>query len=231
MADFILSKRMNTIVELVDKRRVADIGCDHAFISMALIERKLADYVVAMDVREGPLAAARRNISASGYGSVISTRLSDGFQALHRHEVSCAVIAGMGGGLMVNILKRAAIHISDGISLVLQPQSDIVMVRKYLYTVGYVINCERMLAEDGKYYTVMRAVPSDGKVEPYTEAELRYGRLLLASGDAVLCEYLDMLHKKNEIIIDKLRRAGTETAAHRMAELMYEQKMIKDCIG
>ena len=90
-----LSKRMKCIVDMVTPGRVvADIGCDHGYISIYLVEKGIAKKVYAMDVAEGPLGIARSNIESRALSDKIETRLSNGFEALEAGESDCAVIAG-----------------------------------------------------------------------------------------------------------------------------------------
>lgn len=160
-----LSDRMRMNISMIDEKKVADIGCDHAFVSISLIEEGISEHVIAMDVRKGPLDIAKNNISQSGCDDVIETRLSDGFEKLAVGEVDCALIAGMGGPLMVNILKNGKAHTDAGLHLVLQPQSDIEQVRRYLFDIGYEIVREDMLEEDDKYYVTMKAIPMSEVIE------------------------------------------------------------------
>ena len=231
MTDIKLSKRMNAIVDMVDEETVADIGCDHSFVSIALVQRDIASHVVAMDVRSGPVKIAIANVHEHKMDSCIDVRISDGFESLGEHEAECAIIAGMGGSLMVGILERGKAHLKNKISLVLQPQSDIYLVREYLHNVGYEIVRENMLVDEDKYYTIMRAVPALATVSPYTKEELEYGRILLAEKNPVLMEYLSYKYDKNEHIMMELKKKNTEKALDRINELILEQQTIRSCLG
>ena len=84
--------------------KVADIGCDHAYLSIYMIKHQIAESVIAMDVNRGPLERARDNIRKSGYENQINVRLSDGIKELNVGEADTLLIAGMGGGLIQKIL-------------------------------------------------------------------------------------------------------------------------------
>ncbi len=230
MTDVRLSNRMKAIVDMVDEETVADIGCDHAFVSIALVQAGKALRVIAMDVNPGPIHIAGENVSAYHMEDRIQIRLSDGFAALREHEAECAVIAGMGGQLMVDILRAGDGHLQNGIHLVLQPQSEPHVVRAYLHRAGYEIICEDMLQEDGKYYVIMKAVPAGAQVTEYSEAELMYGRLLLESRNPVLMAYLKSRYERNRKLDENLTKAGTEKARERAAGLRREQVLIKECL-
>ena len=73
-----LSNRLQTVADMVTGRRVADIGCDHGFVSIYLVQAKKADHVLAADVRPGPLSRAQQHIKEVQLTPYIETRLSDG---------------------------------------------------------------------------------------------------------------------------------------------------------
>ena len=144
-------------LEDIDKRPVvADIGCDHGYVSIYLVESGIACRAIAMDVRKGPLSGALNNIHDFGLSDYIKTRLSDGLKALEPGEADAIIIAGMGGKLMMRILEEGdpvALGVCYG---VLQPQSDLDEFRKYLRDKGYVILDEKVILDDGKYYFPMK---------------------------------------------------------------------------
>ena len=157
-----LSARMKALVDLVTPGRVVcDIGCDHGFVSIYLVQKGLAARVYAMDVRSGPLSRARDHIAAYGLEQQIEPRLSDGFQNLKKGEADCAICAGMGGPLMIKILREGREKVLAMKELILQPQSEIGEFRKYLRINGYHIIKEDMVFEDGKYYPMMKVVPGE----------------------------------------------------------------------
>ncbi len=232
MTDIKLSKRMQTVVGMVKEKTVADIGCDHAFVSIYLMKTGMCSRVIAMDVKKGPIDIAKGNVSSYGMEDRISVRLSDGFSSLKEGEAECAIIAGMGGNLMVNILKAGRVHTDSGIKLVLQPQSDIECVRAYLTDIGYTIEEEDMLVEEGKYYTVMRAIPDISAKEeaPYNSYELAFGPCLLKNRHRVLYQYLEKQLTKNDSIIEGLAKVDTDSSRQRMDELSRENNFIKEII-
>jgi tRNA (adenine22-N1)-methyltransferase len=195
-----LSDRLESIIELVPEGRVcADIGCDHGFISIELVSRGISPYVYAADLRPGPLETARENIRNAGLEDRIKTVLSDGFDLLKPGDIQTAVIAGMGGVLMTEILGRASEHTAfmDG-GFVVQPQSNIQEFRQFLRSNGYEIMENRIVRDAGKYYFPMKIRACSAAVESAdTEAggmsiELsdRYGEDLLRE-DRGLSEYLE----------------------------------------
>lgn len=163
----LLSDRMQAVVELVEPcDSMADIGCDHGYVSMELIRRRICKHVIAMDINHGPLECASHNIKEYSMQDYIEIRQSDGTEALLDGEADGMICAGMGGRLIISILKRGNKLVSDMKQIVLQPQSEIAEVRSYLRQNSFLIDKEDIIFEDGKYYFMMRALPGAfGKLE------------------------------------------------------------------
>ena len=218
---------------------VADIGCDHAFISIYLVEKGIADRVIAMDVNEGPLLSAGENIRKYGLADRIVTRLSNGFEKLLPGETDAAVIAGMGGYLILDILKNAAC-LTKGYKLVLSPQSDLFEVRKYLVKNSFFIRDEELIKDSGKYYNIIYAeFMGEDDMAAGTDAvdiksdllRLKYGGCLIDKKHPVLMEYLSLrvevvkkiiseMDKKGSSDNAKKRRSEIEEELHELTELL-----------
>ena len=220
-----LSMRLRAIAGMVTKgNRLADVGCDHGYLSIWLVSEKTVPSAIAMDVRPGPLSRARENITRYGLEDYIEIRLSDGLAKLEPGEGDTLVIAGMGGPLMERILKDGA-KVREGFQE--QPQSDLPHFRHFLSEIGWEIVREEMIKEDGKFYPMMKAVRNNsGKKTVYTEEEAWFGPLLLEKRHPVLKEYLlreEMIRKK---ILAGLSGAESVSAKTRLAEVKEEMELI-----
>ncbi|MCM1083829.1 MAG: class I SAM-dependent methyltransferase [Clostridium sp.] len=233
MSNVKLSKRMQTVVDFVDERSVADIGCDHAHVAIWLAMHGVGN-VVAMDIKSGPLKIAEENIRAYGLEKVIEVRQSDGMAGLKLGEASCAIIAGMGGELITKILDKGKAHLDKGIHLILQPQSEIHKVREFLLRNNYSITKEKMLVEEDKFYNVMKALPAVGtdsvRKTPYSELEIMYGRILLEEKDRVLKCFLTEEKRKRSDIRERLKGAYTPASAHRLDTIGQEIALINQAL-
>ena len=158
-----LSLRLSAIADMVTKgNRLVDVGCDHGYLPVYLIQEKKIPSAIAMDVRKGPLSRAQEHIRQYGLEKYIQTRLSDGLAALHAGEGDTLVIAGMGGPLMERILTDGK-SVRDSFSeLILQPQSDVPHFRRFIQREGWKIVQEKIVEEEGKFYPMMR-VGREGK--------------------------------------------------------------------
>ena len=223
-----LSLRLSAIADMVTKgNRLVDVGCDHGYLPVYLIQQKKIPSAVAMDVRKGPLSRAKEHIRQYGLEKYIQTRLSDGLSALEAGEGDTLVIAGMGGPLMERILTDGQ-SVRDSFSeLILQPQSDIPHFRRFIKEIGWKIVEEEMILEDGKFYPMMKVVPGEKEHicadTPYTLSEW-FGSMLLERKHPVLKEYLEReLRIRNEIL-DKLKKAPD--AKKRTGEIEEEKQAI-----
>ena len=155
-----LSLRLSAIADLVTEgNRLVDVGCDHGYLPVYLIQQKKIPSAIAMDVRKGPLSRAQEHIRQYGLEEYIQTRLSDGLEGLKAGEGDTLVIAGMGGPLMERILTDGRSVRNSFSELILQPQSDISHFRRFIQSEGWEITEAKMVEEDGKFYPMMRVVP------------------------------------------------------------------------
>ena len=134
--------------------RVADIGTDHGYLGIWLLQQGIARSVIAADIVPGPLSAAKANAEKYGFSEQMSFYLSDGAKAIPR-DFDTLVCAGMGGDTMVSILSASPWLQDAKYRLVLQCQSKTPLLRKYLSDHGWRITEETTL-KDGRFlYTVM----------------------------------------------------------------------------
>lgn len=199
-----LSKRLLAVTGFVTPgSRVADIGTDHAFVPIYLIEHKIVPSALAMDIGKGPLLAAEEHIKEHGLEKYITARQSDGVLALQDGEADSVIIAGMGGALVMKILSEGRERLQNVKELILQPQSEVEKVRHFLYESGYHITAEEMIFEDGKYYPMMHVVPGrDDTV--YPESYFKYGGWLIREKNEVLLRYLEKEEREVREIRKKL---------------------------
>lgn len=186
-----ISNRLTTAAALVTQGyTLADVGTDHGYIPIYLLQQEKIPSAIAMDINEGPLERAKEHIALYGLQAYIQTRLSDGVAALKPGEVEAVLIAGMGGGLVMHILKDGEKVCQSAKELILQPQSEIERVREFLREEGYTILAEDMVYEDGKFYPMMKVQYQGENVEELKLSDL-YGGLLLQNRHPVLKTFLE----------------------------------------
>lgn len=187
-----LSARMQAAAHMVTPgNRVCDVGCDHGYVSIYLVQSGRSPYVLAMDVNKGPLQRGKAHVEQFGVKDYITLRLSDGLSAYEKGEADTFLAAGMGGRLLMDILRREPEKTADFKELVLQPQSEIPLFRKFLREQGYRITEENMILEDGKFYPMMKAMPAQKETrEQVHEMEDLLGPLLLQEKNPVLYRFI-----------------------------------------
>ncbi len=188
-----LGKRLTKVADFVlPADTLADVGCDHGYLSVYLVENKRCRCVIAMDINKGPLQKAKENIDRFGYGDYIETRLSDGIAKLEDGEAEGFVCAGMGGPLALQILWNDRDKIQNMKQIILQPQSELWLVRRTLKEWGFTIEKEGIELEDGKYYFMMRIRPGD-----------RLDMSKSPKVDAVLIEDVEDMQKADASVISE----------------------------
>ncbi len=225
-----ISRRLETIAGMVSKDfTVCDVGTDHGYLAIYLIEQGISPRVIAMDVAKGPLSKAQANVGAYGYEEVIETRLSDGVDKLLEGEAQTVIMAGMGGILINRLLENGRKTLEFVHELILSPHTDVCLVRKYLLQNGYIIVDEQMITEEGKYYVMIKA--EHGKGPEYSECEYNYGKHLLEKKNLVLKQFLLKELEKLLLIKDNISDVATQNASKRRTELEEEIRLVKEGLG
>ncbi|MDO5539151.1 MAG: class I SAM-dependent methyltransferase [Eubacteriales bacterium] len=225
-----LSVRLAAVAQMAEGAEcLADIGTDHGYIPIYLMEQGKLRRALAMDINKGPLLRAQENIQMHGLQESIETRLSDGAKMLRPGEADTVVIAGMGGALTMRILSDGAEALKGIKTFVLQPQSEIEKVRRFLHVNGFCIEAENMVKDEGKYYPLMRAVY--GRQETWETYEYRFGKYLIEQKNPVLLEFLQKEEKKYRQILERLGENDSRDAVKRGKELQNSLFEIEKAIS
>ena len=195
--------------------RIADVGCDHGYLSIHLLTNGIAASAIASDLREGPLQSARDNAAKFGVHEKIEFCLSDGVQNIPR-DFDTLVCAGMGAHTMISILESAPWLQDSRYRMILQCQIKTPMLRQYLTEHGWSIAREAVL-RDGKFlYTVMEVI-FDPQAPRLTPGQCYISPVL--SGDDV-AEYCQWVLKD----LEKIVTSRGEVAEPFMAAALHELK-------
>ena len=221
---------MKAVASMVTPGNVlADVGTDHGYVPISLVQRKRIPRAIAMDVNKGPLQRACEHIAEFQLEECIETRLSDGVKKLKVGEVDSILIAGMGGELVIHILSDGLEVCRSVKELILQPQSELDKVRRFLRENKFQIVDEDMVIEDGKYYPMMKVVPVEEDEfwvnipEEAIRACYMYGPLLLKNGNPSLRKFLVKQHKQLDKIMKELeKQPESEKIAARKQEVLNE---------
>ena len=184
-----ISKRLLCCASMVQSgARVADIGTDHGYLGIYLLQSGAARHVIACDLRKDPLENARRNAKLFGVDGEMEFRLSDGLEKILPDEVDTVVMAGMGGDLIQKILSQCPWHKREGLQFILQPQSAGNVLRRWLCEDGFEIQREEPVQDGHFLYTVMEL--RQGEPSPLTPGTEYASPALLASKSPLVGTYL-----------------------------------------
>ena len=213
-----LSKRLEMVAGLVTQERIADIGTDHGYLPIYLVQEGIAASAIAMDLRKGPLDKAKKHIRDNCLEDRIQTRLSDGLEKLSANEADIITICGMGGRLIADIVTKGMNVITRNTTLIVSPQSEVGDFRHFLVSQRLVVDDEKMLKED---------VYSE-----YSETQYQYGWKLLESKDKTLYEYLIKEKETNDGISNSLKKdESNPTVKLRLQQLLQKNNIIMDALS
>jgi tRNA (adenine22-N1)-methyltransferase len=228
-----LSKRLEKVAEYVlEEGTVADIGSDHAYLPVYLVGNGLCEYGIAGELNEGPYASAIEKIRANDLEGRVEARQGDGLSVLEGRKADTVVIAGMGGPLIVSILKKGQKYLPDVKRLVLQPNVAADQVRYWLKSNGWSLIDEAIVMEDGHVYEILAADRSG--VDPYEADKIRKQLWL---GPYLMEKRPEAFHVKWEREYDQLKRiysqlqlARQKQARHREEELQQKMKWLEEVL-
>lgn len=178
---------------------LCDVGCDHAYVLVDAIKYHGVKRGIAADIGEGPLKIAKETIFNNNLSNKIDVVLSDGFKNINL-PFDTAIIAGMGGALISNIIIDGLSKIKDK-KLILEPNNDAYRVRKTLSNNGFIIIDEFAINDMNKYYEIIVAIKGNAS---YNEFELKYGPILLNKRERAFIDHYKRLYDHINSIIDSI---------------------------
>ena len=214
-----ISKRLELVASFVPQGAVLlDVGSDHAYLPIELVERGQIETAIAGEVVEGPYQSAVKNVEAHGLKEKIQVRLANGLAAFEEEDqVSVITIAGMGGRLIATILEEGLEKLSNIQRLILQPNNREDDLRIWLQDHGFRIVAESILEEAGKFYEIlvveagkMKLAASDVRFGPFLSKEVSPVFVQKWQKEATKLEFaLSQIPEKNlaerQILADKIQ--------------------------
>lgn len=174
----ILSQRLQDVANYIPTgARLLDVGSDHAYLPIYLMEKGLIDFAIAGEVVKGPYDSAVTNVASSGLSDKIQVRLANGLAAFEEaDDISVITICGMGGYLISDILENGRAKLTNVDRLILQPNNREDELRDWLGRNGFKIIAEKIMTENDKFYEIMVVEPGQMDLDA---RELRFGPHLL----------------------------------------------------
>ena len=214
-----ISKRLELVASFVPQGAILlDVGSDHAYLPIELVERGKIESAIAGEVVEGPYQSAVKNVEAHGLKEKIHVRLANGLAAFEEaDQVSVITIAGMGGRLIARILEEGLDKLANVERLILQPNNREDDLRIWLQDHGFEIVAESILEEAGKFYEIlvveagqMKLSASDVRFGPFLSKELNPVFVQKWQKEAEKLEFaLGQIPEKNleerQVLVDKIQ--------------------------
>lgn len=206
-----LSKRLKAISEFIDNEdRIIDIGCDHALLDIYLCNEFDNIKIIASDIHEGALKNASNNIEKYKVKDRISLRLGDGLSIVNSEEIDTVLISGMGFRTIKDILSNKE-KMNNVKKIVVQSNTDVVKLRKFVIKQGYKITREKLVKDDDIIYTIIEF--KKGK-ETYTYDEIYFGPKILENKDDLFFEYYSKKLLKYENLLLQLPKYEVRSKLH-----------------
>lgn len=226
-----LSKRLAKVAEFVKRDEIIlDIGSDHAYLPIYLVEEKLVAAAIAGEIVRGPYEKARNKVARHDLTDKISIRLGSGFDVLEiGEEMGTIFICGMGGILISEIIEKGMKDnkIAKDSRLVLQANNKEDLLRKLLMGLNFEIIDESIVKENDKYYEIIVSNKSERKIE-YNQEELFFGPQLLKAKSQVFRAKWQRVLENNQAILKKLDQMKHQTKIEELRDLNKRiEKVIK----
>lgn len=207
-----LGERLTRVASYVPKEsKVCDVGSDHAYLPVYLIQNDQITSAIAGEVVDGPYLSAKQTVHDYRMEDRIEVRLGDGLQILTKEDrITAVTICGMGGELISRILEAgySGGHLNGRERLILQPNVAEHFVREWLTNHSYRIVEETVVEDNHRLYEIIVAEPVDKRVE-YTELELKYGPILLKELSELSVAKWKRMNRKNKEILEQLQKSKT----------------------
>jgi tRNA (adenine22-N1)-methyltransferase len=203
-----ISERLECIAKMVEKcDSVADIGTDHAYLPIYLIKNGVCRRAIASDINKGPVEKAKLNIRMENEDESIECRLGPGLTTILPNEVNVAIIAGMGGNLIRDIIEDSMEVFKSLDYLVLQPVQNPDILRRYIYERGYEVIDEELCKDENRYYELIK-IRYGNKIEHLEDTYCEISKLLLEKKHPIVKEYIFLKIKRYDTILNNIRDNG-----------------------
>lgn len=213
-----ISKRLELVASFVSQGAILlDVGSDHAYLPIELVDRGQIKSAIAGEVVEGPYQSAVKNVEAHGLKEKIQVRLANGLAAFEEtDQVSVITIAGMGGRLIARILEEGLGKLANVERLILQPNNREDDLRIWLQDNDFQIVAESILEEAGKFYEILVVEAGQMKL---SASDLRFGPFLSKEISPVFVQKWQKEVAKLEVALDQIpekNREERQVLAHKI---------------
>ena len=217
--------RLETVLNYINKEdKLADVGCDHGYLAIMALNKGV-EFVQLIDNKEGPLASAKQNLSLYDNYKNIEYSLSSGISKLNKC-VNTVAICGMGGELIAQILEADIEVAKNNIKFILQPNSKLSYLRRFLSNNKFQILDENIIADSGKVYEII-VVMYNQRTNLLTDKEIIFGPMLMKNKQILFIQKWENKLKLNKKILTSLLKNDIkyqiiEKEIKMIEEVLYE---------
>ena len=212
-----INNRLKKVSSFVDctSSGVIDVGCDHALLDIYLLEKLPKLRVIASDINDGPLKKAKENLIKFHLDNKIELIKADGIESI-KDYVDTIIISGMGAETILGILNKDESKLNNVKKLIISSNNKYLLLRKNIINLGFKINRECVVYEDGKFYIIIEFIRGN---ENYIDKELYFGPYLLKHKDDLFYQYYNYVKRKK---IDVLNMISLNNKKREEIELEIE---------
>lgn len=211
-----LSNRLSAITDYVSPEdKIIDIGCDHALLDI-YIANEMGKRLIASDIHEGAVNNAAKNIEKYEALSMVDLRLGNGLNVVNPEEINTIIIAGMGYNTIKDILSNSE-KMTNVNKIIVQSNTDVIKLRKFVISLGFMINRERLVKDGDIIYTVIEFIKGE---EKYSYEEIYFGPRILENKDELFKEYYTKKLLKYENLLLQL-------PGHELRSMLHHKKLIR----
>ncbi len=190
-----LSERLKSLANYVEEdSRIIDIGCDHAYLDIYLMQHKKNIFLIASDINEKALNNAKQNIKKYNLDNKIDVRLGNGLDIVNNDEIDTIIMSGLGTHKIVGVLVNNINKLKNVKQIIIQSNTNIEFLRKKVISLKYYIASEELVKENNIIYTIIDF--RKGK-RRYTKKDIYFGPILIK-------ENSDLFKEKNKEDLAKL---------------------------
>lgn len=230
-----LSKRLMCIVDNMDKcESMIDVGTDHGYIPIYAVKNKICNNAIASDINKGPKEKAESNVRFEGISDKIKCRLGAGLSTVRLGEVQVAVIAGMGGNLIRDIIVQDIKKVEKFKYMILQPAQNAEILREFLYSGPFEVLKEDLVVDENIYYEVFKVKYNKNKINEISAIEdnsfyYEVSKRLIEEKHPLIKEFIQNKLDKYTTILSFIKE-DTESANKRKEEISTKIKKLKELI-
>ncbi len=224
-----LTDRLMKVASFIEKdTRVLDVGTDHGYIPVYLVENNISKKLIASDISGPSLKKTIDIVKERNLGNYIDCRLGNGLEVIEAFEIDGVILAGMGSLLMIDILENDK-NITDSIKyFIFQPMVASKELRQYLLENKFTIIDEELAKEDDKFYEIIYAK----RGEDFVKEDIYYdiSHKLIEKKHPLLNEFIENKINYIENILLELKDKKTPKSIEKYKELTIKKAKYREVL-